>query len=79
MKGAASEAELQRHFVLSLLYDFEGRAEYQLGDFAAAERSELKSLEARQTQGGEATDDQRRIAELATWVALPQRAPGPLG
>ncbi len=76
IKGAASEAELQRNFVLSFLYDFEGRAEYQLGEFAAAERSELKALEARRTQGGEATDDQRRVAELVTWVALPQARQG---
>ena len=76
MKQGSSETEQQKHFVISLLYDGEGRAEYQLGDFAAAERSERNSLEARQTQGGEATDDQRRKAEISTWIALAQARQG---
>ncbi len=76
MKQGSTETEQQKHFIISLLYDVEGRAEYQLGDFAAAERSERNSLEARQAQGGEATDDQRRKAEISTWIALTQARQG---
>ena len=38
--------ELFKSFGLHFAYSVEGRAEYQLGDFAAAERSEVRALEA---------------------------------
>jgi len=68
--------ELQKFFALNFAYDAEGRAELQLGDFAAAERSEAKALEARKSAGAEATDDQRRLGELSTWLALAEARQG---
>ena len=68
--------EFRKNFGLHFAYDAEARAEYQLGDFLAAERSEGKALEARKAQGGEATDAQRRMAELSTWIAMAQARQG---
>jgi len=76
VKQSSDEAQAQKNFVASILYDIEGRSAYELGDFAAAERAERNSLEAHHGQGGEATDDQRRKGELSTWIALTQARQG---
>ena len=68
--------ELYKYLGLHFAYSVEGRAEYQLGDFAAAERSEVKALEASKAGGGEASDDQRRRAEVSTWIAMAQARQG---
>src|SRR5205823_6366160 len=70
------QQEFAKNFVLHFAYRAEGRAAYQLGDFVAAERSEVKALEARKAQGGEGTDDQRQMAELSTWIAMAQARQG---
>jgi len=57
---------------LHLLYDLEGRAAYLSGDFDDAERSEMKSAEARKAAGIDATDDRRRLQEVETWRAMAQ-------
>ena len=76
VKQSSDEAQAQKNFVASILYDIEGRSAYELGDFAAAERAERNSLEAHHGQGGEATDDQRRKAEISSWIALTQARQG---
>ena len=72
----AGSQEFQKNLSLHFGYDIAARADYQLGDFAAAERSEAKALEVRKAAGAEATDDRRRLAELSTWIALAQARQG---
>jgi hypothetical protein len=66
--GAAQE--YQKHISLWLGQHVQGRAEYQLNDFAAAERSERKALEARSASSGDAIGDRRDKGELSTWIAM---------
>jgi tetratricopeptide (TPR) repeat protein len=75
-RGGAQE--FSKYLTLHFSYSVEGRAEYQLGDFAAAERSEAKALEASKATGADATDDQRRRAEASTWIAMAQVRQGHL-
>jgi len=72
------EQEFSKYLSLHFAYMLEGRAEYQLGDFAAAERSEAKALQASQAGGAEATDDRRRRAQCSTWIAMAQARQGRL-
>ena len=68
--------EFSKYLTLNYTYSVEGRAEYQLGDFAAAERSEVKAVEASKASGAEASDDQRRRAQASTWIAMAQARQG---
>jgi AAA+ ATPase superfamily predicted ATPase len=68
--------ETSKYLTLYFAYSAEGRAEYQLGDFAAAERSAAKAVEASRASGAEATDDLRRRAEVSTWMAMAQARQG---
>jgi hypothetical protein len=68
--------EFQKNLSLHYAWDVEARAAYQLGDFAAAERSAAKALAVRRAVGTEATDDRRRLAELSTWIAMAQARQG---
>jgi len=72
------EQEFSKYLSLHFAYMLEGRAEYQLGDFAAAERSEAKALEASHAGGAELTDDRRRRAQCSTWIAMAQARQGRL-
>jgi hypothetical protein len=71
--------EFEKQISLYVAYHIEGRAEYQQGDFAAAERSERKALAARKAAGGESISDQRDRGELATWIAMAVARQGRLG
>ncbi len=70
------EQEFSKYLTLHFTYMVEGRAEYQLGDFVAAERSEVKAVEASKASGAEASDDQRRRAQCSTWIAMAQARQG---
>jgi hypothetical protein len=66
----------QKQISLYVAYHTLGRAEYQLGDFSAAEQAELKALEARKAAGGDAVSDRRDLGELSTWIAMAQARQG---
>ena len=66
--GAWQEGE--KYISLYFALHVAGRAEYQLGNFAAAEQAERAALEARKHWPSEATSDQRQLDELSTWLAL---------
>ena len=68
--------EFSKYLTLHFTCSVEGRAEYQLGDFVAAERSEVKAVEASKASGAEASDDQRRRAQASTWIAMAQARQG---
>jgi hypothetical protein len=63
---------------LSYVADTEGEAEYELGDYAAAERAEATALQAIKAAGGEATDDRRHMGVISTWLAMAQARQGRL-
>jgi hypothetical protein len=62
--------ENQKYISLFVGYHFEGRADYMLGDYAAAERAEQASMEARKHTPIEAVGDRRDVGELSTWLAM---------
>jgi tetratricopeptide (TPR) repeat protein len=68
--GSASDLQLQ--FIRTILYEPLGRADFELGDYAAAEQALKESLEARRGTTGEAIDDQRWFADVTLWVAMAQ-------
>jgi hypothetical protein len=70
--------ELQKFVWLHFAYLAEGQADYQLGDFVAAEHSLAKSLEAWKATGQQAVDDQRRLGLVSTWIAMAQARQGHL-
>jgi tetratricopeptide (TPR) repeat protein len=74
LQGEAQE--LQRSSTLHFAFDAQGRAEYQMGDFAAAEHSEQRALEEHKKFAGDATDDRRRHHEVETWIAMAQARQG---
>ncbi|HKB47829.1 MAG TPA: hypothetical protein VKC57_09040, partial [Ktedonobacterales bacterium] len=47
-----------------------GRAEYLLGDFAAAEKAEREALARRKPWVNSGASDQRQMCETATWLAM---------
>jgi hypothetical protein len=47
-----------------------GRADYLLGNYAAAEQAERQALEARTHWATEGASDQRSLKELSTWLAM---------
>ena len=49
---------------------YEGRADYMLGEYAAAEKAERASIEERKHTPIEAVSDRRDIGELSTWLAM---------
>jgi hypothetical protein len=62
--------ENQKYISLFVGHHFEGRADYMLGDYAAAERAERASMEARKHTPIEAVGDRRDVGELSTWLAM---------
>jgi tetratricopeptide (TPR) repeat protein len=62
--------EGEKYISLYVALHVAGRAEYQLGNFAAAERAERGALEARKHWPSEATSDRRQLAELSVWLAM---------
>ena len=60
----------EKYISLYVALHVAGRAEYQLGNFAAAERAERGALEARKHWPSEATSDRRQLAELSVWLAM---------
>jgi hypothetical protein len=60
------QTNISRYLGLHIL----GRANYELRDYAAAERSERESLKFRQAAGGEGVGDRRDLGELSTWIAM---------
>ena len=69
---AGSASDLQLEFVRTFLYETLGRAAFHLGDYAAAEQAFKVSVEARRGTTGEATDDQRWVADVTMWLAMSQ-------
>ena len=62
--------EAQKYVSLFVAYHYEGRADYLLGDYAAAERAERASMASREHTPIEAVADRRDMGELSTWLAM---------
>jgi tetratricopeptide (TPR) repeat protein len=62
--------EGQKYISLFVGYHVEGRADYMLGDYAAAERAERASMTSRQHTPIEAVGDRRDMGELSTWLSM---------
>jgi tetratricopeptide (TPR) repeat protein len=60
----------QRSISLFFAQHLAGRAAFQSGDYAAAERDEREALAARKLWGTEAIPDQRDLGEVSTWLAM---------
>jgi tetratricopeptide (TPR) repeat protein len=70
------ESRFYTNLQLYFAQHLQGRAEFLAGDFAAAEHSEIKAVEARKAAGAEAMDDRRFLYEAVTWLALAQLRQG---
>jgi tetratricopeptide (TPR) repeat protein len=66
----------QRQYVTTVVYEILGRSAFGLGDYAASERALKVALEARRNIAGEATDDQRWLADVTMWLAMAQARAG---
>ena len=62
--------ESQKYISLWVGYHVEGRADYMLGDYAAAERAERAAMASRKHTPIEAVGDRRDVGELSTWLAM---------
>jgi tetratricopeptide (TPR) repeat protein len=69
-KASGDWQEGEKYISLYFALHVAGRAEYQLGNFAAAERAERGALEARKHWPSEATSDRRQLGELSIWLAM---------
>jgi hypothetical protein len=69
-KPSGGLEESQKYISLFVGYHVEGRADYMLGDYAAAEHAERASMEARKRTPIEAVSDRRDVGELSTWLAM---------
>jgi hypothetical protein len=67
-KGGLQSVE--KYITLYSAADIAGHAQYQLGDYAAAEQSERMAVEARRKFLTSATNDRRDEAEKSTWLAM---------
>jgi hypothetical protein len=67
-KGALG-TELMNDYLADLA-PIEGRAEYALGDLAAAEQSERTALLAAKAVAGPDIQDQRAVDHIATWLSM---------
>jgi hypothetical protein len=82
LEPVAPQEEEQKYIksvVLQLANDYEGRAEYLSGEFAAAEHSEASAVELRRSLGASGMDDRRRLNVLLTWLAMAQARQGHTG
>jgi hypothetical protein len=71
-----AEQERLRSFTLAISSHLAGRAEYRLGNFAAAEQAEHRALEERRHWGAQTISDQRDLNEMSTWLAMAQARQG---
>jgi hypothetical protein len=69
-KPSGGLEESQKYISLFVGYHYEGRADYMLGEYAAAEKAERASIEERKHTPIEAVSDRRDIGELSTWLAM---------
>jgi hypothetical protein len=69
-KPSGDWQEGEKYISLYVALHVAGRAEYQLGNFAAAERAERGALEARKHWPSEATSDRRQLGELSIWLTM---------
>jgi hypothetical protein len=69
-KASGDWQEGEKYISLYTALHVAGRAEYQLGNFAAAERAERGALEARKHWPTQATSDRRQLGELSIWLAM---------
>jgi tetratricopeptide (TPR) repeat protein len=72
--GSAQDTQLQ--FIATVVYEILGRAAAELGDYATAERSLKAAIEARRVIVGEATDDQRWLADVTLRLAMAEARAG---
>ena len=70
LKPEPGNQQFQKFVILNWTYNFAGQAEYQLGDFAAAEHSIRLGIEARQKWPAQSTADHRDLANLSIWLGL---------
>ncbi|MDB6156867.1 MAG: hypothetical protein JWO04_573 [Gammaproteobacteria bacterium] len=60
----------EQYLSLYMASHMAGRAEYRLGNFAAAEQAERVALDARNGWGSETNFDHRELGEISTWLAM---------
>jgi hypothetical protein len=60
----------QRSISLFFAQHLAGRAAFQSGDYAGAERAEREALAARKVWGTQAIPDQRDLGEITTWLTM---------
>ena len=70
LKPEPGNQEFQKFVTLNWAYNFASQAEYELGDFAAAESSIRLGIDARKKWPAQSTSDQRDLANLQIWLAL---------
>jgi hypothetical protein len=71
--------ENQKQVSLYVGFLFQGKAEYELHDFPAAERSLHKALGYRKSVAGDTVFDKRDLGEISTWLAMAQARQGHTG
>ena len=62
--------EVQKYVTLFWAADIAGQAEYQVGNYAAAEAAEREAVDARKKYLTEAIGDRRDVAVKSTWLAM---------
>jgi hypothetical protein len=62
--------KVQKYVALFSAADVAGHADYQLGNYADAERAERIAIDARKQYLTEAVGDRRDMAEKSTWLAM---------
>jgi AAA+ ATPase superfamily predicted ATPase len=60
----------QKYVSLFVAANIAGHAEYRLGDYPAAERSERVAMAGRRAWGSQAVTDRRDLGEISTWLAM---------
>ena len=70
VKPGGGQQEIQKFISLFVGYHLKGRAQYLLGDYAAAEQAERASLAARSRSPTESVSDRRDVVELSTWLGM---------
>jgi tetratricopeptide (TPR) repeat protein len=79
LKPTRGVQEVQKFVTIFWIADVTGQAEYQIGNYAAAESAEREAIEARKKYLTEAVGDRRDVAEKSTWLAMSLAKQGRLG
>jgi hypothetical protein len=75
-KVQSGEAEFQHKILVAITSHSAARADYMLGDYAAAAQLEHDAIKYRSEWGADSVGDRRNIAEMSTWLAMAQARAG---